>query len=170
MCREGFDADRGRFAQSYGSDRLDAALLMMPLVGLPAGRRPAGDRGPSTRSERDLMHDGFVQRYRADDANVEVDGLPPGEGAFLPCSFWLADVLALQGRDDEAQALFERLLALRNDLGLLAEEYDTERRRLVGNFPQAFTHLALVDAALELAGEGGLRTEEAIDSTSGDPA
>jgi GH15 family glucan-1,4-alpha-glucosidase len=100
---------------------------------------------------RDLLQDGLVERYRADIENVDVDGLPPGEGAFLPCSFWLVEVLALQGRLDEATELFERLLALRNDLGLIAEEYDVARGRLVGNFPQAFTHLALVDAAYTLA-------------------
>jgi GH15 family glucan-1,4-alpha-glucosidase len=92
----------------------------------------------------------LVERYRADDENVEVDRLPPGEGTFLPCSFWLAQVYALQGRLQEAEALFERLLGLRNDLGLLSEEYDVAAGRLVGNFPQAFTHLALVDAALTL--------------------
>ena len=96
------------------------------------------------------MRDGFVERYRADAENVEVDGLPPGEGAFLPCSFWLVDVLARQGRLDEAIELYERLLSLRNDLGLISEEYDPERRRLVGNFPQAFTHIALVETAFSL--------------------
>jgi GH15 family glucan-1,4-alpha-glucosidase len=97
------------------------------------------------------MRDGFVERYRADEENVDVDGLPPGEGVFLPCSFWLAAVLAQQGRLDDAVALFERLLSLRNDLGLLSEEYDPERKRLVGNFPQAFTHLTLVETAFTLS-------------------
>jgi len=101
--------------------------------------------------ERDLLRDGFVERYRADVENVSVDGLPPGEGVFLPCSFWLVAVLAQQGRRDEAVALFERLLALRNDLGLISEEYDPEGGRLVGNFPQAFTHLALVETAFTLS-------------------
>ncbi len=96
------------------------------------------------------MRDGFVERYRADTENVDVDGLPPGEGVFLPCSFWLVAVLAQQGRLDEAVELYERLLALGNDLGLIAEEYDPEQRRLVGNFPQAFTHLALVETAFTL--------------------
>jgi GH15 family glucan-1,4-alpha-glucosidase len=150
VCREGYDAERNTFVQSYGSDRLDASLLMIPLVGfLP----PDDPRvvGTVEAIRRDLLQDGLVERYRADIENVDVDGLPPGEGAFLPCSFWLVEVLALQGRLDEATELFERLLALRNDLGLIAEEYDVARGRLVGNFPQAFTHLALVDAAYTLA-------------------
>ena len=149
VCREGFDAGLGAFTQSYGLQRLDASALMMPLVGfLPAD----DDRvaGTVAAIERELVRDGFVDRYRADDENVEIDGLPPGEGTFLPCSFWLAQVYALQGRLDEAEALFDRLLGLRNDLGLLSEEYDVASGRLVGNFPQAFTHLALVDAALTL--------------------
>jgi GH15 family glucan-1,4-alpha-glucosidase len=149
VCREGFDTELGAFTQSYGLPRLDASVLMMPLVGfLPAN----DDRvvGTVAAIERELVRDGFVERYRADDDNVDVDGLPPGEGTFLPCSFWLAQVYALQGRLDEAEALIARLLGLRNDLGLLSEEYDVAASRLVGNFPQAFTHLALVDAALTL--------------------
>ena len=149
VCREGFDPELGAFTQSYGSPRLDASLLMIPLVGF----LPADDPrvvGTVAAIERELLQDGFVQRYRADPENVEVDGLPPGEGTFLPCSFWLVQVLALQGRLAEAEDLFERLLALRNDVGLLSEEYDTGAGRLVGNFPQAFTHLALVDAAITL--------------------
>src|SRR4029077_14822336 len=101
--------------------------------------------------ENELLRDGFVERYRADDENVDVDGLPPGEGVFLPCSFWLAAVLAQQGRHEEAVALYERLLSLRNDLGLISEEYDPERGRLVGNFPQAFTHMTLVETAFTLS-------------------
>jgi GH15 family glucan-1,4-alpha-glucosidase len=149
VCREAFDAGIGSFTQSYGSQRLDASALMMPLVGF----LPADDvrvAGTVAAVERELVRDGFVERYRADDDNIEVDGLPPGEGTFLPCSFWLAQVYALQGRLEEAEGLFERLLGLRNDLGLLSEEYDVSSSRLVGNFPQAFTHLALVDAALTL--------------------
>jgi GH15 family glucan-1,4-alpha-glucosidase len=149
VCHEGFDTELGAFTQSYGLRRLDASALMMPLVGfLPVD----DDRiaGTVAAIERELVRDGLVERYRADDENVEVDGLPPGEGTFLPCSFWLAQVYALQGRLQEAEALFERLLGLRNDLGLLSEEYDVAAGRLVGNFPQAFTHLALVDAALTL--------------------
>jgi len=149
VCRLGFDAGVGAFTQSYGSKRLDASLLMMPLVGF----LPADDPrivGTVAAIERDLVRDGLVERYRADEDNVDVDGLPPGEGTFLPCSFWLVQVLTLQGRLDEAERRFERLLALRNDVGLLSEEYDTVSGRLVGNFPQAFTHLALVEAALTL--------------------
>jgi GH15 family glucan-1,4-alpha-glucosidase len=107
--------------------------------------------------ERELMRDGFVERYRADETNMEIDGLPPGEGVFLPCSFWLVTVLAMQGRRGDARALFERLLALRNDLGLISEAYDPERERLLGNFPQAFTHLTLVGAAIQLSERRMLR-------------
>ncbi len=149
VCRKGFDPRLRAFTQSYGSPRLDASALMIPLVGF----LPADDErmvGTVAAIERGLMRGGLVERYRADEENAEVDGLPPGEGTFLPCSFWLAQVYALQGRVDEAEALFERLLGLRNDLGLLSEEYDVATGRLIGNFPQAFTHLALVDAALTL--------------------
>ena len=149
VCREGLSEKLGAFTQSYGLDRLDASLLMIPLVGfLPAD----DERVVATVAaiERELVEDGLVERYRADEENTDVDGLPPGEATFLPCSFWLAQVYALQGRLDEAETLFERLLGLRNDLGLLSEEYDVKAGRLVGNFPQAFTHLTLVDAALTL--------------------
>jgi GH15 family glucan-1,4-alpha-glucosidase len=149
VCREGFSEKLGAFTQSYGLDRLDASLLMIPLVGF----LPADDErvvGTVAAIERELLEDGLVARYRADEENTGVDGLPPGEATFLPCSFWLAQVYVLQGRLDEAETLFQRLLALRNDLGLLSEEYDVEAGRLVGNFPQAFTHLTLVDAALTL--------------------
>jgi GH15 family glucan-1,4-alpha-glucosidase len=150
VLRSGYDAERGTFVQFYGSDRLDASLLLIPLVGfLPAHDPRVVATVAAIQSE--LVRDGFVERYRADEQNVGVDGLPPGEGAFLPCSFWLAAVLAQQGRLEEAVDLFERLLALRNDLGLLSEEYDPERKRLVGNFPQAFTHLTLVETAFTLA-------------------
>ena len=150
VLREGYDADRGSFVQYYGSDRLDASLLLIPLVGF----LPADDPrmvGTVAAIERELTRDGFVERYRADEENVEVDGLPPGEGVFLPCSFWLAAVLAQQGRVDDAVALYERVLSLRNDLGLISEEYDPEHERLVGNFPQGFTHLTLVETAFTLA-------------------
>jgi len=154
VCRNGFHEEVGAFTQSYGSDRLDASLLLIPLVGF----LPVDDprvAGTVAAIERELTHDGFVLRYRADDENVDVDGLPPGEGTFLACSFWLVEVLALQGRRKEAETLFHSLLDLRNDLGLLAEEYDPVAKRLVGNFPQAFTHFTLVDAALTLAGSEG---------------
>jgi GH15 family glucan-1,4-alpha-glucosidase len=150
VLREAYDTDRGSFVQFYGSDRLDASLLLIPLVGfLPATDERVVGTVEAIRSE--LMRAGFVERYRADEENVDVDGLPPGEGVFLPCSFWLAAVLAQQGRREEAIELFERLLSLRNDLGLISEEYDPERKRLVGNFPQAFTHLTLVETAFTLS-------------------
>jgi GH15 family glucan-1,4-alpha-glucosidase len=145
---------RGVFVQSYGSDELDAALLMIPLVGfLPA----TDERVVRTVAaiEAELTVDGLVRRYGAG-ALGEVDGLPGDEGLFLPCTFWLADNLALQGRHDEAAALFGRLLDVRNDLGLLAEEYDAATGELLGNFPQAFSHVALVNTAHNLAGGAAL--------------
>jgi GH15 family glucan-1,4-alpha-glucosidase len=147
VCARGFSQRRGAFTQSYGSDDLDASLLLMPLVGF----LPASDprvKGTVAAIERDLMVGGLVERYHA---RPEVDGLPEGEGAFLACSFWLVDNLVLQGRRKDAELLFERLLALRNDVGLLSEEYDVAHQRQVGNFPQAFSHLALVDAAQALS-------------------
>jgi GH15 family glucan-1,4-alpha-glucosidase len=150
VLRSGYDAERKTFVQYYGSDRLDASLLLIPLVGFLPAEDPRVV-GTVAAIQRDLLRDGFVERYRADTENVEVDGLPPGEGVFLPCSFWLAAVLAQQGRRDEAVQLYERLLSLRNDLGLIAEEYDPESGRLVGNFPQAFTHLTLVETAFTLS-------------------
>jgi len=121
---------------------------MIPLVGF----LPASDprvRGTVAAIERELLVDGFVRRYHPA-ASEAVDGLPPGEGAFLPCTFWLADNLVLLGRRDDARRMFERLLALRNDVGLLSEEYDPQRGRLAGNFPQAFTHVALINTAHNL--------------------
>ena len=149
VLENGFDVELNSFTQSYGSKRLDASLLMIPLVGF----LPADDPrmvGTVAAVERELVRDGLVYRYSHDEGTRGVDGLPPGEGAFLPCTFWLADNLALQGRLDEAEALFERLLDLRSDLGLLAEEWDPENRRQLGNFPQAFTHVALVNTAFNL--------------------
>jgi GH15 family glucan-1,4-alpha-glucosidase len=143
------------FVQSYGSEELDASVLLMPTVGfLPA----TDERFVSTVEaiRRELTLDGLVLRYRPQ-ADGEVDGLPAGEGVFLPCSFWLADVLALQGSLDEARELFERLLDLRNDVGLLSEEYDPVAGRQLGNFPQAFTHLSLVNTALILSEGRSLR-------------
>jgi GH15 family glucan-1,4-alpha-glucosidase len=142
--------EKQAFAQSYDSDRLDAAVLLMPLFGF----LPADDPRMVSTVEairRELSYDGLLLRYLHDEDVHEVDGLPPGEGVFLPCSFWLASVLALQGKEEEARELFERLLDLRNDVGLLAEEYDPAAKRQLGNFPQAFTHLALVSTALTLA-------------------
>ena len=147
VCARGFNADMGSFVQSYGSRELDASLLLLPTTGF----LPPGDpriRGTIEAIERHLLVDGFVLRY---DTATSDDGLPGGEGAFLACSFWLVDAYALLGRLDDAHEMFERLLALRNDVGLLAEEYDTGARRLVGNFPQAFSHIALVNTAHNLA-------------------
>jgi GH15 family glucan-1,4-alpha-glucosidase len=146
VCEKGYDPERNTFTQSYGSRGLDAATLMIPVVGfLP----PEDERviGTVEAIQREICVDGFVLRYDTREAD---DGLPPGEGAFLPCSFWLADCLALIGREDEARELFDRLAGLANDVGLLAEEYATEPGRLVGNFPQAFTHVGLVHTALNL--------------------
>jgi GH15 family glucan-1,4-alpha-glucosidase len=147
ICRRAYNPEIGAFVQSYGSSNLDAGALLLPLVGfLPAS--DARIRSTVECIERTLMVDGFVLRY---DSSKTDDGLPPGEGAFLACSFWLADNYMLLGRHDDARALFERLLSLRNDLGLLAEEYDPRLRRQCGNFPQAFSHIALVDTAFNLA-------------------
>jgi GH15 family glucan-1,4-alpha-glucosidase len=148
-----WNEDRQAFAQSFDSDDLDASLLLMPLVGfLPATDPRVVSTVEAIR--RELTLDGLVLRYRSDEV---ADGLPPGEGVFLPCSFWLADVLALQGKFDEGRELFERLLDLRNDVGLLSEQYDPVAKRLLGNFPQAFTHLALVNTAIVLGEGRGLR-------------
>ncbi len=146
VCAHGFDAARGTFVQAYGSKDLDASLLLLPLVGFLPPDDPRMRRTIQA-IERELMVDGLVIRYRTERG---VDGLPPGEGAFLACSFWLADNLVLLGRHDDAHRLFERLLDLRNDVGLLAEEYDPVVKRQVGNFPQAFSHVALVNTAHNL--------------------
>jgi len=146
ICRFGFNPDAGAFTQAYGSRHLDASALLIPMVGfLP----PEDPRVRSTVEaiEQRLTFDHLVMRY---DPEAKVDGLPPGEGVFLPCSFWLADVLFMLGRRDDACALFERLLSLRNDVGLLSEEYDPRTRRLLGNFPQALSHIALVNSAHQL--------------------
>jgi GH15 family glucan-1,4-alpha-glucosidase len=149
ILANGFDERRNTFTQYYGSSELDASLLMVPLVGfLPAHDERV--RGTVAAIEAELLQDGFVQRY-TQPPGEGVDGLPAGEGAFLACSFWLADNYALMGRGDEARELFERLLALRNDVGLLSEEYDPKAGRLVGNFPQAFSHVPLIDTARNLS-------------------
>jgi GH15 family glucan-1,4-alpha-glucosidase len=147
VCERAYDQDIGAFVQAYGAKQLDASVLMIPIVGF----LPADD--PRVRStvemiQKRLVSDGLVYRY---DSKLTDDGLPSGEGAFLACSFWLADNLALLGRHDEARALFEHLLSLRNDVGLLAEQYHPQSKRMTGNFPQAFSHVALVDTALNLA-------------------
>ncbi|WP_437734372.1 glycoside hydrolase family 15 protein [Sorangium sp. So ce1335] len=160
VCEKGFDRGRGTFTQSYGSQELDASTLLIPLVGFlpPDDPRVAG----TVRAiERELLRGGFVLRYPTGPGGTP-DGLPGDEGVFLACSFWLADCYALMGRAGEARALFERLLALRNDVGLLSEEYDPASGRLLGNFPQAFSHLALVGTAFNLspdkAGPAGQRS------------
>jgi len=147
VMSEGYDPVRNTFTQVFGGKELDASLLLIGQVGF----LPANDTrviGTVKAIEEDLLRDGFVLRYRTESA---VDGLPPGEGAFLACTFWLVDAYAMQGRRDEAEKLFERLLGLCNDVGLLSEEYDPRARRLVGNFPQAFSHVALVAAAMTLS-------------------
>jgi GH15 family glucan-1,4-alpha-glucosidase len=147
VCTRGYDAARGSFVQSYGSKELDASLLLLPALGfLPP--EDARVRGTIEAIERELTVDGLVKRY---DTGKTDDGLPEGEGLFLACSFWLADALLMIGRVDDARRLFERLLALRNDLGLLSEEYEPRTGHLVGNFPQAFSHLALVNTASNLS-------------------
>ena len=146
VCAKAFDNELGTFVQSYGSKQLDASLLLMPCVGF----LPVSDPrvvGTITAIERRLLRDGFVMRYETEQTD---DGLPPGEGAFLACSFWLVDVCVLQGRVADAERMFRRLIALRNDVGLLSEEYDLRLKRLVGNFPQAFSHMALVNTAYNL--------------------
>jgi GH15 family glucan-1,4-alpha-glucosidase len=151
VCDDGFDAKQNSFVQSFGGTALDASLLLIPIVGF----LPASDtriRGTLSAIERELVRDGFVLRYHT---TAGTDGLPPGEGAFLACSFWLADNYVLQGRIDEARILFTRLLSLRNDVGLLAEEYDPSSKRQLGNFPQAFSHLALINTARNLMGASG---------------
>ena len=148
VCREGFNVELNSFTQAYGSADLDASTLLIPLVGfLP----PDDPRviGTIEAVQRHLMRDGFVERYATKDKDG-VDGLSGSEGVFLPCSFWLVDALLMLERDDEARALFERLLDIRNDLGLISEEYDPAEKRLLGNFPQAFTHVGLVNSAFNL--------------------
>jgi len=151
VCAEGFNAQLGSFTQSYGSTELDASLLMIPLVGFLPAKDPRV-KGTVAAIEKDLMTDGFVARYLSHEA---VDGLPAGEGAFLPCTLWMADNLHLMGREAEARKIFERLLGLCNDVGLISEEYDVHAGRLVGNFPQAFTHVGLVNTALNLSPSPG---------------
>jgi GH15 family glucan-1,4-alpha-glucosidase len=147
VCREAFDPDIGAFVQSYGSKQLDASVLLIPLVGF----LPADDprvRGTVEAIERNRVQDGFVTRY---DRGARCDGLSGGEGVFLPRSFWLADNYALVGRRDDARRRFQSLLELRNDVGLLSEEYDPRTGRLVGNFPQALSHIALINTASNLS-------------------
>ncbi len=146
ICARAFNERMNSFVQAYDSEQLDAALLLMPLVGFLPGDDPRV-KGTVEAIERELMPSGLVMRYNT--ANVE-DGLPPGEGAFLACSFWMVSSLKAIGRLRDAKTLFKRLLALRNGVGLLSEEYDLEHKRMLGNFPQAFSHIALVNAAFDL--------------------
>jgi GH15 family glucan-1,4-alpha-glucosidase len=158
VCREGYDAERKTFTQYYGSKSLDAAVLLIPAVGF----LPGDDErvvGTIDAIQRELTQDGFLRRYSTDESD---DGLPGSEGVFLPCSFFLADALALAGRTAEARALFQRLLALRNDLGLISEEYDPAAGRQVGNFPQAFTHLQLIKTASVLERQPALERSASV--------
>jgi len=164
VCHKGFNAELNSFVQSYGDKELDASLLLLPLVGfLPAD--DARIQGTVSAIEQHLLKDGFVLRY---DTATSVDGLVGEEGVFLACSFWLADNYILQGRDEDARTLFERLLALRTDLGLLAEEYDLKAKRLVGNFPQAFSHVALINTAHNLTRAFGPAQHRAVSKESTD--
>jgi GH15 family glucan-1,4-alpha-glucosidase len=151
VCRQGFDPEMNSFMQYYGSKLLDASVLMMPLVGFLEANDPRV-KGTVKAIETHLMRDGFVGRYTQDPA---VDGLPHGEGTFLACSFWMADNYELQGRHEEAVRMFERLLEIRNDVGLLSEEYDPVEKRQLGNFPQAFSHVGLVNTAFNLSSGSG---------------
>jgi GH15 family glucan-1,4-alpha-glucosidase len=146
VCARAFNKKKNCFVQAYESDQLDAALLLMPLVGFLPGSDPRV-KATVEAIERELMTHGLVLRYNT--AKVD-DGLPPGEGVFLACSFWMVSSLKAIGRVKDAKALFNRLLTLPNDLGLLSEQYDLERRSMVGNFPQAFSHIAIVNAAIDL--------------------
>jgi GH15 family glucan-1,4-alpha-glucosidase len=147
VCAHGYDAALGSFVRSYGTKDLDASLLLLPAIGFLPPDDPR-ITGTVAQIERTLMRDGFLLRYKPDEA---ADGLPGGEGAFLACSFWLVDAYVLLNRHDDAAALFERLVALCNDVGLLSEEYDVAGRNALGNFPQAFSHLSLVNSACNLS-------------------
>jgi GH15 family glucan-1,4-alpha-glucosidase len=161
VCHQGVSKKRGCFVQSYGSEELDASLLLITTTGFLPATDP---RVLATVDaiQRELSIDGLVQRYRTYES---LDGLPPGEGVFLACSFWLVDNLHMQGRRDEAQALFARLVGLTNDVGLLAEEYDPKARRHLGNFPQAFSHVAMINSAMNLC-DGARPAEQRADIVS----
>jgi GH15 family glucan-1,4-alpha-glucosidase len=154
ICDRGYDAGRDTFTQYYGSKAVDGALLLLA----PVGFLPADDpriKGTVAAIEKELLEEGLVHRYKMTSATAAAEGMAPGEGAFLPCSFWLADNYAMQGRHEEATELYERLLTLRNDVGLISEEYDTTHNRQLGNLPQAFTHVPLVNTAFTLGSEHG---------------
>jgi GH15 family glucan-1,4-alpha-glucosidase len=158
ICKCAFDSTLNSFVQYYGARTVDASLLMLPLVGFLPPTDPR-IRGTLSLVEKELVHDGFVERYKTES---EVDGLPRGEGSFLLCSFWYVDNLALQGRFPEALEIFEKLLAIRNDVGLLAEEYDLKSGKMLGNFPQAFSHVGLINTARNLARSGGPAVHRSI--------
>ena len=161
VCEKGFNKAKNSFVQHYDTDELDASLLLIPLAGFLPHDDPRV-RGTTAAIERELMQDGLVLRYRTTSGT---DGLPPGEGCFLPCSFWLVDNLHMQDRSEEAHALYQRLLSLANDVGLLSEEYDPESKRMTGNFPQAFTHVALISSALNLSETGPVQLRTAESNT-----
>ena len=157
ILEKGFHPGKNSFTQHFDSDELDASTLLIPLVGFLPHDDPRV-LGTTAAVEKELLKDGYVLRYSTEDSK---DGLPPGEGAFLACSFWLVDNWSMQGRRDDAVALFERLLSLRNDVGLLSEEYDPVAKRMTGNFPQAFSHTALIASAMNLAQAGPAQVREA---------
>jgi GH15 family glucan-1,4-alpha-glucosidase len=164
VCTKGYDPEIGSFVQSYGSKWLDGSLLLIPTTGFLPAEDPRV-QGTVRAIEGRLLSKGFVMRH--DPAEVET-GLAHGEGAFLACSFWLADALVLLGREDEGKKLFERLLALRNDVGLLSEQYDVAAGRLVGNFPQAFSHIALINSTHNLTRSAKPAEQRAGQATPGD--
>jgi GH15 family glucan-1,4-alpha-glucosidase len=163
ICTNGFDPKKNSFVQYYGGKGVDAALLLIPQVGFLPPEDPRV-QGTVAAIERELVVDGLVLRYRTEE---HVDGLPPGEGPFLACSFWLADAYAMLDRYDDAARLFEHLLSFRNDLGLLAEEYDPRAKRQLGNFPQGFSHIALVNTANNLISRRG-PAEQRAERAGGD--
>jgi GH15 family glucan-1,4-alpha-glucosidase len=165
VCEKGFDTELNSFVQYYGAKYLDASLLMMPLVGFLPAKDPRV-KGTVKAIEEHLVSHGFVGRYTQDPA---VDGMPHGEGTFLACSFWLADNYELQGRHKDAVQLFERLLAIRNDVGLLSEEYDPIGKRQLGNFPQAFSHVGLVNTAFNLSTRSAKPPAAAVPNSHRDP-
>ena len=158
VCARAFDKRQNSFVQHYGTKQLDASVLLMTLVGFLPPQDPR-IRGTIAAVERELMEGGLVMRY---DTRKSKDGLPGSEGKFLACSFWLVSNLKLIGRDEDARKLFEKLLKLANDTGLFSEEYDTKRKRLVGNFPQAFSHIALIGAAYHMADAGKQRQQASL--------
>jgi GH15 family glucan-1,4-alpha-glucosidase len=165
VCAEGYSPELNSFTQAYGSKELDASLLMLPLVGF----LPIDDpriAGTIDAIQKRLVRGGLVDRYST---STQIDGLPPGEGTFLLCTFWLADNLALQGRYDEAREIFERLLSLQNDVGLLSEQYCPNEKRQLGNFPQAFSHIGLINTARNLSRHGG-PAEQRQDGSPSTPA